>query len=316
MEFPMNQENNHPDTTTTSFDAMEEVMGVQIKKRRIVRLLSSLLFVGICVFLVLFFTLPCFQASGMNLTGNVFFSRENIVSLAGLDHYQASLLLDSKKAEDTLKENARGLLLNATIESNGMVASCKVEEDYPVSRFGGNTYFSSGISLEEADKMVEELPLSDAKKNQLSSSYHKLSQSNLPEIHFPEGTQANIQNAKVAFQTLSGIHPDVLNAMIGVQFINDNMDSNWSNVATVLFVDGGNYYRVDGFLTDRFSSYLPKNVFPDAAFQDIRNYIRMCGANLDKGEYHFQDSDKTYEAYHFKIVCLDGSYFLEGVKKS
>ena len=312
----MNQENNLPDTTTSSFDAIEEVMKSQIRKRRVLRILSSVLFLGISVFLVLFFALPCFQASGMDLSGNLYFSKEDIVSLAELDRYQASLLLDTKKTEDILKKNAGGLLLKAQVESNGLVCDCIVQEDYPVSRFSGTTYFSSGISLDEACKTVESLPLSESRKSQLSLSYHKLSESNLPEIHFPKGTTANLDNAKTAFLTLSGIHPDVLNSMVGIQFVNDNMDSNWSNVATVLFHDDGHYYRVDGFLTDRFSSYLPNDVFPKKAFSFIRDYIQMYGDSLEQEEFRFQDSTAAYDAYHFKIVCTNGSYYLEGVKKS
>ena len=296
----MSSEKENYCNTSTTFTSMELGMEHRVfilKLRKII----CISFISVLVlFLVLFFSLPCFQNRGTFLSGNYLFENSDILTLSGLNKSNSNLFFSSDKAKESLLSSTSGLILDCDFESNGMISNGKIQEDHVVASYDGIKYFSSGKNQTEVKDIILNLNLTDTQKEKINSKFNQSLNSNVPSIHLPLGVSSSIENAKIGFAKLSGVSSLVLSTMVGVQFVNDNQDSNWSDVAYVLFKNENQYYLLKNILTDKFSDYVSDNVFPDKVFENIKEVISK--KNLQTKTFSFDDDDQSYDVYSFKFI--------------
>ncbi len=294
----MNLENNHIDDTTNTFTAMASEMSAHSVKKTIKNLFCVVIILLSSVLIALLFTLPVFQTSHMTVSGCVNFQANEIVTMANLDGYHLNLLFDVEEGKKTLLENAQGLILDASFSTNGFVSQGSIVEDYPVAKCGEEVYFSSGKQREEIYSSVNHLSLSQEVKNRLIIDYDNEMNGSLPEIHFPTGTEATKENAILAAKRLTGVSLTALKYIHGIQFINEQGDVNWDNVATAIVKYDGEYYQFRNLRSELFSSYftIKDNLFPEVIIKEIKAKIASL-PDFKKTTFTYQDDQSSVEAY-------------------
>ncbi len=309
----MNPDNKHDTITNNAFSVMEEGIASRTFARKIRKALSSIMLFLLLVFLILFFTLPCFLTAGMNVQGLVNFSREDVLTMAHLDSYCPNMFLNSQSAKEELCSSSQGLILDCDFQNLGITSSCDVKEDYPVATYKNAIYFSSGFSIQEGKEKISRLPLSDQAKDRIDKNLSFFSSDNLPAIHFPKGTEDSFENAKEALSLMKGIKVSSLKYIKGIQFINDNEDTNWSNIASLLVKNGEHYYLISGIQTYHFSDYVI--LFGDKLFENIE--VAIGNAKIQPSSFSFQGEEERFEVYAIDALYNDKEnrirYVVKGV---
>ncbi len=290
--------------TETTYTAIQSDMDSFLRRKRILRAFSLSLAILSAIFLVLFFSLPCFQAKEAKISGLVNFTKEDIASFAGVDSYQPNFLFDTKKASAKAKENAEGFLLSVSYETNGLLAKGTVKENYPVATYQEKTYLADGKTLEKALEDISSLPLSEERKASLKEDFSKEGASSLPEIHIPikevlpEGYQI-----EDAFTPLAGLPYSSLTGIEGIEYINKGKDANWSNVAQALLFDKNHnqYYLLKDLDTKYLGDYFSPKVFPEQEFSSMA--LTVSSKGLPSTSFSFEDdSSHTYSVYLFQAM--------------
>lgn len=299
----MEQANNSLDRTTDSFSSVDVEMTRKTKLRKVKRIVCFFCAISLSLFLVLFFSLPCFQLKGMTVDGLVNFQREDILALTGLNESKLNLLLDSDKASENVVSSSGGLITSCKIENNGIVSSCMINEDYPVCIYKGVSYLSSGKSLSQALTDISSLAISEESKNRISDNFNKKENQQLPVIHLPVNVSDDIDHARITFAALAGIPLASLNTFVGIQFVNNSGDANYSNVCKVLLKDGTNYYLIEKVLSDDLSPFFSNGQYPTEVFRNIEAKIQSATTDkLATTDFSFDDDlENTYHAYRFQL---------------
>lgn len=297
----LSQDSARDDTQTTYSSIRSEMTGA-LHKSRLRKILSAVLFGCLALFLILFFTLPAFQAKGASVTGLTNFTEEDLAVLSKSDGYQLNLTFDTSKASATALEESQGFLLECEYSTNGIVSSCEVTENYPVATYQSTAYLADGSTEEEALDKISSLPLSGTRKENLKSALEEESQSSLPTVHLPSSLPDNYDLSE-AFTPLAGLPYESLLAIDHIAYVNDSSDSRWSNVAEVLIQDdtSGNYYRLTNLLSENFALYFSPSVFPDKMLSTLSDSVTR--RNLTASDYSFSDDPETvYSVYSFKVL--------------
>lgn len=293
----MDKDNNCIDTTTNTFETMANMMSSHSLKKTIKNVFSLLVIVLVISLISLYFSLPVFQAKEMSLTGFVNFKKEEVIKMASLDGYHPNLFLNPSKAKENVLEESKGLILDCEFSTNGFVASGKIVEDYPVCKYADEVYFASGKLSEDIYQSLNELKLSEDDKYRLRLSYQNEMKENLPQLHFPKGTEASKENCKIASKRLQGVSLSSLSYIDGIQFINEQGDVNWDNVASAILLYKGEYYQLDKLRSELFSKYFAENFLTLAL--DQMYYFTHKSPDYPKTIFSYQDDDKVIETYYF-----------------
>lgn len=297
----MNPDNKHDTCTNNAFSVMEEGIASRTFARKIRKVLSSIMLFLLLLFLVLFFTLPCFLTKGMTVNGLVNFSREDILQMAKVDSYCPNMFLNEQSAKKDLLSSSQGLILDCDFQNLGITSSCDIQEDYPVATYQEEIYFSSGFSLQEGREKLSQLPLSDQAKSKIDANFSSFSSDKLPKIHFPKGVKGSLEEAKEAFSLMKGIKVSSLTYIVGIQFINDNGDTNWSNIASLLVKNQEHYYLVNGVQTYHFSDYVV--YFGDSSFNNIEAAI--TNQKIQPSSFSFQGEEEIFKVYEIDALYND-----------
>lgn len=297
----MNPDNKHDTCTNNAFSVMEEGIASRTVARKIRKVLSSIMLFLLIVFLILFFTLPCFLTTGMTVNGLVNFSREDILEMAKVDSYCPNMFLNEQSAKKDLLFASQGLIIDCDFQNLGITSSCTIKEDYPVATYQEEIYFSSGFSLQEGREKLSQLPLSDQAKNKIDANFSSFSKKRLPQIYFPKGVKGSLDDAKEAFSLMKGISVSSLSYIVGIQFINDNGDTNWSNIASLLVQNKEHYYLVKGVQTYHFSDYVL--YFGDMLFNNIE--VAILNQKIQPSLFSFQGEDETFKVYEIDALYND-----------
>ena len=306
-----NEENRiEKDLTTDTFSVLNSKMDRVLFFRKIRRITSLFLIGLLTLFLVLFFTLPVFQTSAMTITGNALFSRDDILSFANVKGYQLNLALDTEKMEGDILSNSHDFILSAKVSNNGFVSSCEILENHMVGKIDEQIYFSSGNKYSEMVSLIDTLPISDASKENVKAGIEERANKPLPGIYLPNGTVLNDETAKEAATKLSLIPTSFLSYMDGIQFINDHMDANWSNVASVVVTYENDSFLITSLLCEnatKLSRYFTSSeIQPQRLKRVIDEYIKN-GKKLKKVDYSFQNDSKVYSVYSLRATYLSAS---------
>jgi hypothetical protein len=241
----------------------------------------------------------------MSLTGFVNFKKEEVIKMASLDGYHPNLFLNPSKAKENVLEESKGLILDCDFSTNGFAASGKIVEDYPVCKYADEVYFASGKLSEDIYQSLNELKLSEDDKYRLRLSYQNEMKENLPQLHFPKGTEASKENCKIASKRLQGVSLSSLGYIDGIQFINDYGDVNWDNVATAILSYKGEYYQLDHLRSELFDKYFTSkdNFFEQALEQMYHDtHVKSTGT---KEVFTYQDDNTRIETYCFHATYND-----------
>ena len=294
----MDNANNSLNKTTDSFSNIENEM----HNRMLVRVVKRVVFFSfsliLCIFLALFFTLPCFRAGGMSLNGNVFFSKEDILLLSSIDSEEHNLFYSSSDAGENVMKAADGMILKCAFSNNGIVSSCEVKEDHPSCIYQDVVYFSNGKTLAEEEKILNESVLSTDSKDRIIKAYS--SYQHLPEIHLPLNVKNDEAHAIETMSSLADFEKDSLEKIVGIQFLNRNGDSNYSNLADFLFSQNGKYYLFRNVLVDYFAFFYGNVVSLGDILANIESSISKKG--LTTSNYSFAGESENYDVYTFKII--------------
>ncbi len=294
----MDNANNSLNKTTDSFSNIENEM----HNRMLVRIVKRIVFFSfslvLCVFLILFFTLPCFRAGGVSVKGNAFFTKEDILLLSGIETERHNLFYSSAAASENVMKAANGMILECEFSNNGIVSSCEVKEDHPSCFYQGEVYFSSGKTLLDQEKILEESSLSKESKNRIEEAYS--SYEHLPEIHLPSNVKDDEEHAIVTMSSLADFQKDSLEKIVGIQFLNKNADSNYANLADLLLSLNGKYYLFRNVLIDYFAFFYGNVVSLDDILANIDSAISKNA--LEVSSYSFSGESESYAVYTFKII--------------
>lgn len=296
----MEQANDSLDKTTDSLTRVDDMMSKRTKMKKVKRFACFFVAFFLSIFLVLLFSLPCFQLRGMDVSGLINFEKSDIIALTGYPETKLNLLLSATKAQNNVVNTSYGLIKFCEINNNGIVSSCVVKEDYPVCLYKGVSYLSNGDSLDDALSKIDSLTIDENSKDRIRSNFSSVDNLKLPEIHLPENIDDDLEHAKQCFNSLSNIPLKSLNTFVGLQFVNNAGDSNFSNVCRALLKDGENYYLIDNILSSWLYPFFSYQEYPENVFLNIRNKIKNTSA-LSKIDFHFARQENVYRAYHFKL---------------
>ncbi len=294
----MDNANNSLNKTTDSFSNIENEMHNRLLVRIVKRIVFFSFSLILCIFLALFFSLPCFRASGMSLNGNDFFSKEDILLLSGIDPEKHNLFYSSSEAKENVLKAANGMILDCEFSNNGIVSSCEVKEDHPSCVYQNIVYFSSGKTLLAEEQKLEESILSSESKNRIREAYS--SYRHLPEIHLPLNVKDDEEHAVETMSSLSEFKKDSLEKIVGIQFLNKNGDSNYSNLADFLLTHDGKYYLFRNVLVDYFAFFYGNVVSLEEILANIDSSISKNG--LSTSCYSFSGESDSYDVYTFRII--------------
>lgn len=290
--------------TETTIATIRSDMNSFLRRKRILRAFSLSLAILSALFLVLFFSLPCFQAKEAEISGLVNFRKEDIASFAGVNAYQPNFLFDTKKASLKAKENAAGFLLSVSYETDGLGAKGSVKENYPIATYRKETYLADGRTLEKALEDISSLPLNEERKTSLKEDFQKEGTSSLPEIHIPKKEELpEGYRIEDAFTPLAGLPYSSLKSIQGIEYINKGKDANWSNVAQALLFDRNHnqYYLLKGLDSEYLGDYFSPKVFPEQEFSSMA--LTVSSKGLASTSFSFEDdSSATYPVYLFQAM--------------
>ncbi len=300
--LPLPNEEKRSSTTQFSYDAATRRVGRKQRRLRIARLSYSLLCFLSFLYLVLYFSLPSFQAKNRKVDGLNVFKREDIVTLSGNGGYKPAVFFSPLESRDMLLTQSDGFLLSVGFSSDGFSVRGEVVENAPKGKIHDSVYYGNGLSAKEREAKLALLPLSSSRKEEISLAY-KEREDSLPLLHLPSGLRE--ENYKDAFKYLNLLPLNVLSCLSDVDFYSS--DSNWNNLASLVFYDGESK---DYFLFPRLRMDRRKTYFPSSdAFGKILSSCRREVAKQDREKSSYSPSDGEGEAkmvYAFSLI-IDSS---------
>jgi hypothetical protein len=308
--------NNSLNDTTNTFSTLEDKMSKRLLFRKVKRIVCFFCALFFTTLLILFLSLPVFQVKGMKISGLVNFTKEEILSLADVGEDRLNLMFDSTASSNRVVEVSKGLILECDFENNGVLSSASVVENSPVCSYKGEVYLSSGLSMSNALSTIESLGFTVEQKTQLKDRMSAHTLESLPSVHLPKSMsdKDDVAHASVTFSNLRDIPYSSLSTIQGIQYINQNADSNYSNVAEFLLRDGTNYYLLKKVLSDYIQPFFSNSTYPDYVFENMRAMV--TNKKMETTSYSFQDEeDKTYEVYIFQLVRQDGKLTVSSLTK-
>lgn len=297
----MEQDRTQQGLTTDTFSTISEEMQKALFIRRIKKMISFIFILVLSSLLLLFFTLPAFQARNMKIVGINTFAREDILEFASIDGYHLNLNLNAEKTKEKIISSSQGFILEAEVENNGFISSCYLLEDHLIGKIDDKLYFASGKTMDEMEEKIPLLPLDSKARERIQNKFAERKAALIPQIHFPLSTSYSQANAFEACDKLSLIPQTFLSYIEGIQFINDSNDSNWSNVVQILMKYEDDYFLVSNLLCenkDKLSKYFSKELLPSNLKKAVKNFKPA----IEKKTFSFQDEEKEYSVYALKAI--------------
>lgn len=297
----MEQDRTQQGLTTDTFSTISVEIQKALFIRRIKKMISFILILILSSLLILFFTLPAFQASNMKVIGLNTFEREDILQFASIKGYHLNLNLNASKTSEKIISSSHGFILKAEIENNGFTSSCYLLEDHLIGKIDDKIYFASGETMDEMEAKIPLLTLSSSSKERIQNKFNNRKTAHIPQIHFPHSTEYNNANALEACDKLSLIPQTFLSYIEGIQFVNDSNDSNWSNVVQILMQYEDDYFLVSNLLCEnkeKLSKYFSKELLPTNLIKAVKNFKPA----IEKRSFSFQNDEREYSVYALKAI--------------
>lgn len=290
---------NTNDNTTITFSKIELLMNNHSNHSRVRKIVFGMLILILNILLLLIFFLPQFQTSNMSITGNIFFSKDDIRELSSIKN-SSNLFLNSKECSESLIFNSNDLIVSVEINNDGLKASMNVKESYPLIMFEDSIYYSKGVKYDVILNDVESLNLSEERKTILKEKYqskHDL----VPVVHFPFDN-VSTDSIKEASLVFDNIDLDSLYSFKSIYFINDNNDSNWSNVISILIEIDDKKILFENVRSDMLNVCFSK--------ENYSNIISSVIGKVNKKEMNtnvFAYGDEKLNVFTFKFIIKDKS---------
>lgn len=287
------------DNTTQSFSTIEIMMNYNNNHKKIRKIVFGGLILLLSILLILLFSLPQFHTSNIKITGNTFFSNDDIKELSEIND-TSNLFLNAEKSTSTLISNSNDLILSCNVNTDGFTSSINVVETHPIGVISSSVYYSNGIISSEIMNDIDSISLNENRRESIKESYIS-KHSVAPEIHFPF-LDVNSDSIVDACQVIEKIELSSLYKIHGFQFINDNNDSNWSNVVSVLIKVDDKYV-----LFEKVRSDMLKVCFSEKSFT---GYISSIKKSISEGkmsthEFSYDFDDDKFDVYAFKFIIND-----------
>ncbi len=294
-------QNNTELSSTTQFSYKEA--RVNVKKshrfRRVKKIFFAVLAFASFLYLLLYFSLPCFQAKNRSVSGLSLFKADDIVCLSGNDGYKPAAFVDSSKSEEKAIENSNGFLLSASFSTNGFTVTGDVVENGPKGKIGEVVYFGKGESEETRKKKLLSLPLDSSRIESIKKEMENQA-SSVPAIGLPDSVSDNSQSEKLAFDYLSYVPYSILSKIYRINYVSSS-DSNWNNLGDFVIkeADTGSYFVLSSLLMDKLSRY-----FRDAGrFDRIVDRRKTSSKKRQTQDYERKDPENSkVKAYIFRLV--------------
>ncbi len=292
---------------TKSLEELDTALAKTKTKTTIQKFVFGLLFLVFVFVIILYFCLPSFRVSSMNIDGLVYLTADQYRELAGISSSSSLLFFDAQEANDTATEKAGFLILDGKAYSNPFYATTEVLENRPLFRYGTDTYFLNGQTYFELQSKIASLGTA------YSTTYSNLiSNESFPEVHIPanqtiESNQTNL--IYMTFYSLQYINPSSLSKLAYVQFMTSSYDTTNSSFSTCdLFFT---YDELDDTYI-QFSSILIED-FEDIFAFDVSEMLDECYSYISEENATFtsytflDDSDSSIDCYSFDISLSSDS---------
>ena len=129
-------------------DFEKKIRGIQRKKRRnlIIKIVSACLTFSL---IIAYFLLPFSQVSNSKISGNIHYSNDEILSIAGISKKESLYLISKDKIVDNLKKSPLIEDDSVNVKITPLGLSINIEEVVPVLQYQDSRYLSNGKLLDE-----------------------------------------------------------------------------------------------------------------------------------------------------------------------
>lgn len=250
--------------------------------------------------LILITFLPVFHVGNIKISNNYYLTSEDIFTLSKLDKNKHNLFLDCSSSEEKLLSSSNDILESCSFSSNGLVSSLTVKESFPVCVIKDETYFSNGLTKNKMYENISNLALDSSSIQLIKSNYDVACSSNLINIHESENITFTSEKVCEVSKLFKNCASECFNYIVGVCFVNNNNDSNYSNVAKALIEYNSKYYLLNDLLSVNFAKYFAKDSFINTLLPALD---KSCEEKqIQTSEFKFDDDDHVYQVYNVKVI--------------
>jgi len=276
-----------------------------LSRKKALRLLSFLagvlLLLSEVLFLLFYFTLPCFRLVSRSVEGNEFLSKEDLLVLSEESPRTSYLFYDGEEGEKKLRSYPE-LVLEAKEASTPFSSSLRIVENVPFFSYQGVKYFKDGTTEAPFLASLSKTPLSEERKKLLRLSYQDALSQDLCALHLPKGMDPS--RLKDGFSFLSGLPNSLRSSFTALQFRSDSQDSRYADVFDLILKDS----QIDGYvlfpalLYDQVPSLFRHPERLENAFQSIEANIQA--GKLTSASYVFEDDETVLEKVYTVHVSV------------
>ena len=291
--------NREKEEITTSYLGIDDELKNKRKKYQHKKMIYFILLLLEIFFTFLYLSLPLFHLESLSISGLRNLSKDSLYQMMDVKTNSSYLTFDKNEAEENLKKNSNGILLEVCLNANLFSGNLDVKEDFPLAYYNDEVYFASGRKKDEMESLINGMNFDVVTKNAyLKEVNDKCEESKLLHFYFK---YENPTIDKAIFTNFIDVKDTILDDMKDVVY-----KSETNSTLDITYYDtvSSSYFVFEDILYDKISKIFKTDIFENETVNACRSYFK----NKNKSEYKISDSN-IKEVYKVKIIySTDGSY--------
>ena len=291
--------NREKEEITTSYLGIGDELKNKRKKYQHKKRIYFILLLLEIFFTFLYLSLPLFHLESLSISGLRNLSKDSLYQMMDVKTNSSYLTFDKNEAEENLKKNSNGILLEVCLNANLFSGNLDVKEDFPLAYYNDEVYFASGRKKDEMESLINGMNFDVVTKNAyLKEVNDKCEESKLLHFYFK---YENPTIDKAIFTNFIDVKDTILDDMKDVVY-----KSETNSTLDITYYDtvSSSYFVFEDILYDKISKIFKTDIFENETVNACRSYFK----NKNKSEYKISDSN-IKEVYKVKIIySTDGSY--------
>ncbi len=291
--------NREKEEITTSYLGIGDELKNKRKKYQHKKMIYFILLLLEIFFTFLYLSLPLFHLESLSISGLRNLSKDSLYQMMDVKTNSSYLTFDKNEAEENLKKNSNGILLEVCLNANLFSGNLDVKEDFPLAYYNDEVYFASGRKKDEMESLINGMNFDVVTKNAyLKEVNDKCEESKLLHFYFK---YENPTIDKAIFTNFIDVKDTILDDMKDVVY-----KSETNSTLDITYYDtvSSSYFVFEDILYDKISKIFKTDIFENETVNACRSYFK----NKNKSEYKISDSN-IKEVYKVKIIySTDGSY--------